>query len=72
MQESQLKEFEVQKMHLRLGELEDTLKNERAEALKKVAALELKIGEYDKRIEEGNRRCDGLSEINKNVQKLNE
>lgn len=37
-------------MNLRVGELEDTVKNEKAEAAKKAAAFDLKIIEYDKRM----------------------
>lgn len=43
MHESQIKELEIQKMHLRLGELEDLVKTERTEAAKELAALEMKL-----------------------------
>lgn len=57
-------------MNLKVGELEDNLKNERQQTTRKVSILEQKLIEGDKRLEELTRRCEGLTEANKNLQKL--
>ena len=57
-------------MNLKVGELEDNLKNERLESTRKVSILEIKLTESDKRLEELTKRCESLAEANKNMQKL--